>query len=265
MNLFEALILGLIQGLTEFLPVSSSGHLAIASSLLGIEGADNLMFAVAVHAATVLATVCVLWKEIGRLATSFFTFRKNADSQMVLKLLLSMIPVAIVGVFLKDYVEALFGEGLLLTGIMLLLTAVLLTFTYLVRSEGTGKVSFRDAFVIGIAQAVAVLPGLSRSGSTIATGILLGNRRADVAKFSFLMVIIPVLGEALLDIMKGDFSTSATGISPITLAAGFIMAFVSGAVACRWMLKLVAKGKLVYFAWYCVAAGAFAIVLSLVK
>lgn len=265
MNWFEALVLGIIQGLTEFLPVSSSGHLAIGSALFGLNGEENLTFAIAVHAATVLSTIVVLWSEIGGLFKGFFSFKWNDETKMVCKILLSMIPVGIVGVFFKDSVEDLFGSGLLLVGCMLLLTSVLLAFSYYAKPRQKEDISFRDAFVIGIAQACAVLPGLSRSGSTIATGLLLGNKKEQVAKFSFLMVIIPILGEAFLDLLKGGFSPEQSGIPAIALITGFLAAFISGTIACKWMINIVKKGKLIYFAYYCVAAGALAIIYSCVN
>lgn len=264
MSWIEALILGIVQGLTEFLPVSSSGHLTIGSALLGLSGEENLTFAVAVHAATVLSTIVVLWKEVSILFRGFFSFKWNKETQMVCKILISMIPVGIVGLFFKDYVEAIFGSGLLIVGCMLLLTAALLAFSYYAKPRQKEEISFKDAFIIGIAQACAVLPGLSRSGSTIATGLLLGDKKEQVAKFSFLMVIIPILGEAFLDLMKGGFSADESGISTGVLLTGFVAAFVSGTIACRWMINLVKNGKLVYFAYYCVAAGVFAIVYSLI-
>lgn len=173
-----------------------------------------------------------------------------------------MIPVGIVGVFFKDYVEALFGSGLLIVGCMLLVTAVLLSFAYFARPRIKEKLSYKDAFIIGIAQACAVLPGLSRSGSTIATGILLGNKKEAVAKFSFLMVLIPILGEALLDLMKGGFSVAESGISTGALLIGFVTAFFAGCVACRWMINIVKKGKLIWFALYCAVVGILTIVLG---
>lgn len=264
MSWIEALILGIVQGLTEFLPVSSSGHLTIGSALLGLSGEENLTFAVAVHAATVLSTIVVLWKEVSILFRGFFSFKWNKETQMVCKILVSMIPVGIVGLFFKDYVEAIFGSGLLIVGCMLLVTAALLAFSYYAKPRQKEEISFKDAFIIGIAQACAVLPGLSRSGSTIATGLLLGDKKEQVAKFSFLMVIIPILGEAFLDLMKGGFSADESGISTGVLLTGFLAAFVSGTIACRWMINLVKNGKLVYFAYYCVAAGVFAIVYSLI-
>lgn len=264
MSWIEALILGLVQGLTEFLPVSSSGHLTIGSALLGVSGEENLTFAVAVHAATVLSTIVVLRKEVSILFRGLFSFKWNKETQMVAKILLSMIPVGIVGLFFKDYVEEIFGSGLLIVGCMLLVTAALLAFSYYAKPRPKEEISFKDAFIIGIAQACAVLPGLSRSGSTIATGLLLGDKKEQVAKFSFLMVIIPILGEAFLDLMKGGFSASESGISTVSLLTGFVAAFVSGTIACRWMINLVKRGKLIYFAYYCVVAGLFAIVYSLI-
>lgn len=264
MSWIEAVVLGLLQGLTEFLPVSSSGHLAIGSALFGISGEENLTFAIAVHAATVLSTIVVLWNEVAVLFKGFFSFKWNEQTQMVCKILLSMIPVAIVGLFFKDYVEALFGSGLLLVGCMLLVTAALLAFTHFAKPRPKAEITYKDAFIIGLAQACAVLPGLSRSGSTIATGILLGDKKEQVAKFSFLMVIIPILGESFLSLMKGEFSMEQSGISPMALIAGFIAAFVAGTIACKWMINLVKKGKLIYFAYYCVCAGLFAIIYSLI-
>lgn len=264
MTWMEALWLGLLQGFTEYLPVSSSGHLQIAQALMGnVDGEENLTFAVVVHAATVCSTLVVLWREIYSLLRGSLAMRWNDETQYMAKIFLSMIPVGIVGLFFKDYVESLFGHGLLVVGVMLLVTAALLTFANFARPR-KGKISFSDAFVIGIAQAFAVLPGLSRSGSTIATGLMLGDRKEDVAKFSFLMVIVPILGEAFLDLMKGGLSPEASGISSAALVVGFVAAFVSGCVACRWMLSIVRRGKLVYFAYYCVAAGLFAIIYDLI-
>ncbi len=265
MSWFEALILGIVQGLTEFLPVSSSGHLIIGSALFGLSGEENLTFAIAVHTATVLSTIVVLWDEISGLFKGFFSFKWNDETKMVCKILLSMIPVAIVGLLFKDYVEALFGSGILLVGCMLLVTAALLAFSYYAKPRQKEEISFKDAFIIGLAQACAVLPGLSRSGSTIATGLLLGNKKEQVAKFSFLMVIIPILGEAFLDLIKGGFSPAESGISMTALLTGFIAAFISGAIACKWMINLVKKGKLIYFAYYCVVVGLIAIIYSFIN
>ena len=264
MSWLDALWLGLLQGFTEYLPVSSSGHLQIAQTLMGnVDGEENLTFAVVVHAATVCSTLVVLWREIYVLLRGSLELRWNDETQYMCKIFLSMIPVGIVGLFFKDYVESLFGNGLLVVGVLLLVTAVLLTFANFAKPR-KGKISFSDAFVIGVAQALAVLPGLSRSGTTIATGLMLGDKKEDVAKFSFLMVIIPILGEAFLDLMRGGLSPEASGISAAALAVGFIAAFISGCVACKWMLSIVKRGKLVYFAYYCVAAGLFAIIYDLI-
>jgi undecaprenyl-diphosphatase len=265
MNWAEALILGVIQGLTEFLPVSSSGHLLIGSELFGLKGEGNLAFAVAVHAATVLSTIVVLWREVAVLFSGLFRFKWCDETRMVAKILLSMIPVAIVGICFKDYVEALFGSGLLIVGCMLVLTAAFIAFASYAKPRQKASISFKDAFVIGLAQACAVMPGLSRSGATIATGLLLGNKKEQVARFSFLMVIIPVLGEAFLDLLKGAFVVDASGLSATALVCGFLAAFVTGTIACKWMITLVKRGKLIYFALYCTAAGLCAIIYSLIS
>ncbi|GHT13797.1 undecaprenyl-diphosphatase [Bacteroidia bacterium] len=262
----QALILGIVQGLTEYLPVSSSGHLAIGGALFGLNGEENLTFTIAVHAATVLSTIVVLWKEIFDLLSGLFKFKWNEETQYLFKIAVSMVPVLVVGLFFKDYVEAFFGGGLLLVGAMLLLTAALLLFSYNAQSGSKSKISVKDAFIIGLSQAVAALfPGLSRSGTTISTGLLLGNNKKTIAQFSFLMVIIPILGEAFLDLVKGDFSASQSGISTTALVVGFLAAFISGTIACKWMLNLVKKGKLIYFAYYCIAAGLLVIGFSLFK
>lgn len=263
MTWLDALWLGLIQGLTEYLPVSSSGHLEIANTLLGIKGSDNLVFAVLVHAATVCSTLAVLRKEIAGLFCGLFRFRWNEETQYIAKILLSMIPVGIVGVFFKDTVESFFGNGLLVVGIMLLVTALLLTFAYRAKPRKKDSISYRDAFVIGLAQACAVLPGLSRSGTTIATGLLLGDKKEQIARFSFLMVIIPILGEAFLDLVGGEFSPTESGLSVTAMLVGFLAAFVSGCAACKWMLKLVQNGRLVWFALYCALMAVFCIVHAL--
>ena len=255
MGWFEALVLGIVQGLTEFLPVSSSGHLQIFRTFFDVQGGDNLAFAVLVHAATVCSTIVVLRKEIMQLLSGFFRFTWNLEMIYGCKILLSMIPVAVVGLCFKDAVEEVFGSGLVVVGCTLLLTAGLLLFAYVARPRIKQEISFRDAFVIGVAQALAVLPGLSRSGSTIATGILLGNNKESVAKFSFLMVLIPILGETLLDLLKGGFSVAESGIPVSSLLVGFLAAFVSGYLACSWMVNLVKKGKLIWFAAYCLLVG----------
>lgn len=264
MNGLEALILGLLQGLTEYLPVSSSGHLAIGSALFGIEGEESLSFTILVHIATVLSTLVILWKEIAWIFKGLFRFEMNDETRYVLNIVVSMIPVGIVGVFFKDTVEAIFASGLLVVGCMLLLTALLLAFSYYAKPRQKEKISLRDAFIIGLAQACAVMPGLSRSGSTIATGLLLGNKKEHLAQFSFLMVIPPILGEALLDALKMMQGENLGGDIPASsLLIGFLAAFVSGCLACKWMINIVKKGKLIYFAIYCAIAGAVTIFLSL--
>lgn len=264
MDWLQALVLGIIQGLTEYLPVSSSGHLAIGSYLFGIDGEENLAFTVLVHVATVMSTFVVLWKEIDWILKGLFKFKMNDETKYFLNIVVSMIPIGIVGVFFKDTVEEIFGSGLLIVGCCLLLTAVLLTFSYYAKPRQRENISMKDAFIIGLAQACAVLPGLSRSGLTIATGLLLGNKKEKLAQFSFLMVIPPILGEALLDVLKAAKGEEAFGdISVLPLVVGFIAAFVSGCLACKWMINIVKKGKLIYFGIYCAIAGAVTIVCSL--
>lgn len=266
MDEFQAIILGIIQGLTEFLPVSSSGHIVIGSEILGLKSEENLTFAIVVHAATVLSTITILHKDIWALIKGLFKFQWNEETKYVAKIGISLIPVMIVGLFFKDEVESLFSSGLLVVGISLLITATLLAFTYLAKPKQKEELSFKDSFIIGIAQGfAAILPGLSRSGSTIATGILLGNKKETVAKFSFLMVIIPILGEVFLDLMKGDFSSEATTIPTSSLIAGFLSAFIFGCIACKWMINIVKKGKLIYFAYYCTIVGVIAIIYSIIK
>ena len=253
MNWFEALWLGIIQGLTEYLPVSSSGHLTIASTLFGIEAEENLAFTIAVHVATVLSTLVILWKEIAWIFKGLFQFKVNDETRYVFNILISMIPVGIVGLFFKENVEQIFGSGLAIVGSMLLVTALLLTFSYYAKPRQKE------------AQAVAVMPGLSRSGSTIATGLILGNNKAKLAQFSFLMVIPPILGEALLDAMKMVKYGAASVMGDISLgvlAVGFVAAFVSGCVACKWMINIVKRGKLIYFAIYCAIAGIVTLICS---
>lgn len=260
MNTIEAIILGAVQGLTEFLPVSSSGHLQIAKALLGVHIDENITFDVTLHAATVLSTIAVMWRELWRLLCGVFSRRFNDEQAYVLKIIVSMIPAGVVGVLFADRIEELFSS-LVFVGIMLLVTAALLTFAYYARPRQKDAVSFRDAFIIGCAQAAATMPGLSRSGSTIATGLLLGNSKQSVAQFSFIMVIPVILGKMLLDIMSGEMAAMSVGAAP--LAAGFIAAFVTGALACKFMIEAVKRGKLIWFAIYCAAAGAVAIIGSL--
>lgn len=270
MDTITAFLLGLVQGLAEYLPISSSGHLEIARQILHVDldGADSLQFDVTLHVATVLSTIVILWHEFRPLCTSFLTLKRDENTSTVCKILVSCIPVAIVGVLFKDQVEEFFGKGLYVVGWCLLATAALLAFSYFfgsrVRSASQGRpVSYLDAFIIGIAQAVAVLPGLSRSGSTIATGLILGNRADRVAQFSFLMVIIPILGEALLhikDILTEPAAAQQT-VGLLPLAVGFITAFIVGCLACKWMLAIVKKGKLIWFAIYCLIVGVTCLIL----
>lgn len=268
MDWIEALLLGLVQGLTEYLPVSSSGHLEIGKMLLGLdaEAAGGLTFDIVVHVATVLATLVILYREVAWLFKGLIKWQWNDETRYAVNILISMIPVAFVGFVLKDKVEALYADEHvrgLVVGVCLLITAVLLTLTHFYRPQEKAHISRLHAFLIGVAQAVAVLPGLSRSGSTIATGLLLGNKKESLAQFSFLMVIPPILGEALLD-FKHIFAPSAeylaehgamASVPTLSLVVGFLAAFVSGCFACRWMIALVKKCKLIYFGIYCALAG----------
>lgn len=274
MDWLSALILGIVQGASEYLPISSSGHLAIFRNILGVDlpVSQQLQFDVMVHFATVLSTIVILWPMFRRLCAGFFKFNGNPDFIYVCKVLVSCIPVGIVGVFFKGTVEEIFGEGLPVVGICLMVTAALLAFAYFsgfdrrtrrpVPADKGRTIGWSDAFIIGCAQAVAVLPGLSRSGSTIATGILLGNKRGQVATFSFIMVILPIIGEAMLDLAKmltsSGEAAAANGAEPVGAGAmiiGFLSAFLVGCAACKWMIALVKKGKLIWFSIYCVAAG----------
>ena len=266
MSWWEALLLGVVQGLTEFLPVSSSGHLTIGQTLLGVEFAegDMLLFDVAVHAATVCSTLVVLWREVAWLLKGTLTTTAwNAEKVYAGKILLSMVPVFIVGMFFKDQVEAIFGSGLLVVGCCLLLTASLLCFAHFAKPRQKEEISWLDSFIIGLGQSLAVLPGLSRSGTTIATGILLGNKKEQVAQFSFLMVLVPILGQALLDALDFLGGETTSQLSAVALVVGFVAAFLTGCAACRWMINIVKQSKLIYFAIYCCLVGVFAIVYGL--
>ena len=266
MDWLQALILGIVQGLAEYLPISSSGHLEIFREILHIDlpADDILEFDVMLHAATVLSTLVILRKEFVPLCKSFFTVKLDSNFYYVCKILLSCIPVAIVGFCFKDIVESFFGGSLTTVGICLLVTAALLTFAYTFRARPLLKshsatqgreITWADAFIIGIAQAIAVLPGLSRSGTTIATGIILGDNRSKVASFSFLMVIIPILGEALLNVKYMLEAPAVQTVGTVELTIGFLASFLVGCAACQWMLNIVKKGKLVWFAVYCAAVG----------
>ena len=267
MDWLQALILGLVQGLTEFLPVSSSGHLAIGREILGVEAAEDLVFEITVHVATVLATIIVFRKQIWKLLCGLFKFKYNDETDYILKICVSMIPVFIVGMFFKDKVESLFSS-LLVVGLALIVTAMLLLFSDIY--GGRGKVAARQyrngigwwqALTVGIGQAFAVIPGLSRSGTTISTGLLCGVKRSDVAQFSFLMVLVPILGEAFLDLVGGDVASSSVGTLP--LLVGFLAAFVSGLFACKVMIALVKKAKLRWFALYCALVGLAVIIYTM--
>lgn len=260
MTIIESIILGAVQGLTEFLPVSSSGHLQIAKALLGVEIEENLAFDTTLHAATVLSTIVILWPEVKRLVVGLFSRHFNDEQAYVLKIVLSMIPIGVVGFTLKEYIDQMLSSPYILSivGAMLLLTAALLSFAYYARPRQKETISYRDAFIIGLSQAVAAMPGLSRSGTTIATGLLLGNKREAMAHFSFLMVLAPILGEMFLNIVKGEVVFSSIGVAE--MAAGFVAAFVVGCLACRFMIDIVKRGKLIWFAVYCAAAGVVSIV-----
>lgn len=278
MEWIEALIMGIFQGLTEFLPVSSSGHLALAGNLLGVEDPDKILtFTIAVHVATVCSTLVVLWKEVAwifkglfktgsAIVPSTYGIRSlNEEQNYVLNILISMIPIGIVGLCFKDQIEQYFSS-LIVVGVCLLVTASLLAFSYFAKPRTKEHISFLDAFIIGVAQACAALPGLSRSGSTIGTGLLLGNKKESLAQFSFLMVIPPILGEALLDVkkmMEQGVEAAMSGISTTSLVVGFLAAFITGCFACRWMINIVKRGKLIYFGIYCAIVGVITIICSL--
>ena len=279
MGTLEALFLGLLQGLTEYLPISSSGHLTLGQNILGItEPKQILPFTVLLHVATVLSTIVILHKEITWIFKGLFKIapkendlslmqRLNEQQRYAIAIIVSMIPVGIVGVFFKDAVEATFSS-MLVVGCCLLFTAALLSFSYYAKPRQKENISVKDAFIIGLGQALAVLPGLSRSGTTIATGLILGNSKQKMAQFSFLMVIPPILGEALLEtieMFEVGISASFGGISITSLVVGFLAAFISGCIACKWMISIVRKGKLIYFAYYCLAVGLLTIILSLAK
>lgn len=275
MDWLQALILGFIQGLTEYLPVSSSGHLEIGRHLLGVEISDSLTFDIIVHIATVLSTLVILRKEVSWIfcglfkkpqpaasvaagSDSHWLDRFNMEQRYVLNIIISMIPIGIVGVFFKDQIDSIFENSIAIVGICLLITAALLAFSHFFHPRVGRDITPLDAFIIGLAQAVAVLPGISRSGSTIATGLLLGDSREKLAQFSFLMVIPPILGEALLDakdLLEGGGDT----LSPLVMIAGFLAAFISGCLACKIMIALVKKSKMIWFAIYCALMGGFAL------
>ncbi|MCB0504380.1 MAG: undecaprenyl-diphosphate phosphatase [Cyclobacteriaceae bacterium] len=266
MNVWEALILGIIQGLTEFLPVSSSGHLQIGAAVLGAETSENLLFTVIVHGATVLSTLIVFRKDIINILKGLFKLELNEETKLVLYIIISMIPVGIVGVFFQSEVEQFFNGKIMFVAAMLMITGfILLASNYLGAKNKTGKITATNSFVIGLAQAFAVLPGISRSGSTIATALILGVDKEKATRFSFLMVIPPILGATLLKVKDLVEQPSLhTDISTMALFTGFVAALVFGIIACKWMINIVRKGKLIYFAYYCFAIATLTILIQLV-
>ncbi len=261
MNEFDAAVLGVIQGLTEFLPVSSSGHLEIGKAILGndIIPSESLMFTVVLHAATALSTILVFRKDIWEILKGLLSFEWNKETEFSLKIILSMIPAVFIGLFFEEELELLFGGNILFVGFMLLITALLLWLAD--KAKDTDKpVNYKNAFVIGLSQAIALLPGISRSGATISTSVLLGNDKSKAARFSFLMVVPLILGKIAKDILSGKLAESTTETS--ILIVGFISAFLAGIVACTWMIQLVKKSKLSYFAIYCFIVGLLAIGFS---
>ncbi|MCK7589175.1 undecaprenyl-diphosphate phosphatase [Subsaxibacter sp. CAU 1640] len=262
MDVIDSIILGIIQGLTEFLPVSSSGHLEIGKAILGDHSVpkESLLFTVVLHFATALSTLVVFRKDIWSILQGIFKFEWNDDVQLAAKIIVSMIPAVIVGLLFEEQLESLFGGNILLVGFMLLVTAALL-FLADKAKDTDKKVSFGNAFVIGISQAIAMLPGISRSGATISTSVLLGNDKSKAARFSFLMVVPLIFGKIAKDLLSGELTYESTNFLPISI--GFIAAFVSGLFACTWMIKLVKRSKLTYFAVYCAIVGLVAIGVSL--
>lgn len=261
MEWYEALILGIVQGLTEFLPVSSSGHLELGRAILHTQSNEDISFAVAVHGATVLSIILVFRSELSHLLPGVSITKWNASTKYITKLLISMIPVVLIGIFLTDYIEKLYTGNIRFVGSMLLITACLLLLTHFVK-DNTRDISFLSAFLIGIAQAVAVLPGISRSGATISMGLFLGNKKDETTRFAFLMVILPIIGANLFDLIQGEFAdNSRVGLFPLLI--GFVSAFLTGYFACTWMLSFVRKGKLIYFGIYCFIIGLTAVIISL--
>ena len=264
MEVLDSILLGIIQGLTEFLPVSSSGHLELGKAVLGDKSIpeESLLFTVVLHFATALSTIVVFRKDVWSILKGILKFEWNDDLQFASKIAISMIPAVIVGLFFEEQLEQLFGGNILLVGFMLLITAILLFFAD--KAKNTNKnVSFSNAFIIGVAQAIAMLPGISRSGATISTSVLLGNDKTKAARFSFLMVVPLIFGKIAKDILSGDLSLESQNFT--TLSIGFIAAFISGLFACTWMIRLVKKSKLSYFAIYCAIVGLIAIIYSILN
>ena len=260
MNLFEAIILGIVQGLTEFLPVSSSGHLEIGKYLFGIDAELSFSFSVAVHGATVLSTIAVFRDDLKSIIRGLFRFKKNEETVYVIKLLVSAVPVAVAGLLFEEELESFFNGNIVFVGSMLLITAALLIISGFMKNRQR-DITYLDAVIIGLAQVLAILPGISRSGATISTGLMLGNKKEDLARFSFLMVLIPIIGANMLDLYKGGFSADASVGGP-AIITGFLAAFITGYVACKWMVNLVKKGKLYWFGIYCLILGLLAIILG---
>lgn len=261
MNEFDAAVLGIIQGLTEFLPVSSSGHLELGKAILGDDSipSESLLFTVVLHAATALSTIVVFRKDILEIFTGLFRFQWNDETIFSLKIIISMLPAVFIGLLFEEEMEVLFGGNILLVGFMLIITALLLWLAD--KAKNTDKnVSYKNAFVIGVAQAIALLPGISRSGATISTSVLLGNDKSKAARFSFLMVVPLILGKIAKDVLSGDLAASTTDTS--LLIIGFIAAFIAGIAACTWMIALVKKSKLSYFAIYCFIVGILALIFG---
>lgn len=261
MDLLDAVILGIIQGLTEFLPVSSSGHLELGKAILGDTSVpeESLLFTVVLHFATALSTLVIFRKDVFEILRGLFSFKWNEETQFSLKIIISMLPAVIVGLLFEEQLEALFGGNILFVGFMLLVTALLLWLADKAKDTGK-KVSYSNAFVIGVAQAIAMLPGISRSGATISTSVLLGNDKTKAARFSFLMVVPLIFGKIAKDLLGGELTSSSTDLT--ALAAGFISAFIAGLVACTWMITLVKKSKLSWFAIYCFVVGIAAIIFA---
>ena len=264
MNSWEALILGIIQGLTEFLPISSSGHLEIGSYILNTNTSENLLFSIVVHIATALSILIVFKKDIKKILSSLFKFSNNDDTQFILKIILSSVPVGLIGIFFEDKVEILFNGNIFLVGIMLIITSCILAITHLQKKDSKKQVSFLSAFIIGIAQSIAILPGISRSGITISTALLLKINKKEATKFSFLMVLIPIFGIMIIKLFKSfnSIETLSTEIELTSLTIGFFSALVSGIIACKWMIKIIQKSNLIYFSIYCFIIGSFSIFTS---
>ena len=261
MDIWEAIILGIVQGLTEFLPVSSSGHIEIGTHVLGTNTSENLKFSLVIHSATALSTMVVFRKDLLTILSDLFKFQNNPSTNLTFKILLSAIPVGLVGYFFEDQISVLFGGNIVLVGLMLLVTGMLLALTYFAKPS-SGDINTPRALIMGIAQTVAIVPGISRSGATIATALLMGVDKELATRFSFIMVLIPIMGASLLKLLDlTQNPTLSPGISNQALFIGFISAFLSGLVACSWMIQIVKKGKLIYFALYCFALGSLSLIL----